>query len=150
MKLGNEGKAAGYVFEGQRQEDSDINLDDLQLTVRQVKKFKETELIGSKPTLVALKNPNSYLVATQLKELKVIKNGLKLFSGLLPKDLQFLTDIIYIPTLNCYLLASSQVLYRKDIDSKPPYLFLEINCGYTVNGCLFVLQFPPEANHHKR
>ena len=80
-------------------------------------------------THVALKDHNSFLIATDSQGLKVFEKGILVFSGELPEgDIQIF-DAIYIPALNSYLLASRSELYRKDINVKRPYLYLSVECS---------------------
>ena len=103
----------------------------LTLTVKQVKSFKEenSEYIGSQWTQIAFKSPKSYLVATFYKGFLLIENNITIDSGMLPDEVRLLQDIIYVPCLNSYLIASPNQLYRKDINDRPPYFYMNLDEG---------------------
>ena len=89
-------------------------------------------LIGeeSTATLIAFKNPTSFIIGTAKKGMIVIEDSDEKYSARLPRDRRgTLRDIVYIDHLDCYLLNFKDKIYRKDIDSKPPYIFLDIVSG---------------------
>ena len=105
-------------------------IDRLKLTVEIVKDCKEEGVIGGHWTHLALKSQNSYLICTFLKGLKIIENGSQIFSRMLTQNYNIILDAVYIACLNCYLIASNSKLYRKDINNKPPYFFMSVQCGF--------------------
>ena len=107
----------------------------VELVVEKAKGLEEEGLIGDEWTHVALKNRNSYMIGTMLKGLKIKENGALVYSGKLPEDEGILTDMIYVESLNCYLIASLYQIKRKDIDEKPPYLYMNYDCGSRIGGC---------------
>ena len=113
-----------------------LSLEDLKLNVNIVKDWKEERVIGGSHTHLAFKNENNYLIGTDGEGLKLILNDTPLFSGGLPEDGSVLLDIAYIPPLDFYLLASDEKIFRKDIDDKPAYPFMSIECGYRNGACL--------------
>ena len=109
------------------------SIDELRVKVSELRSeslFEGKNLIGGHWTIISLKSQNSYLIGTMKKGLRLRENGVEIYSGRLPiKDASF-RDIIYIPLLDCYLIVHNNKLYRKDIDEKPPYLFMGVNCGF--------------------
>ena len=65
-----------------------------------------------------------------------MEDGAQLYLENLSTNDRLLCDTIYIPPLNCYFLSLNEKLYRKDIDDKPPYLYLDVLCGWN-EGCYF-------------
>ena len=114
-------------------------LDDLTLTVDQIEELEEEEeedMIGDGLTFVGLKNHTSYLIWSNTKGMKLVENNVELYSAQLPKERKYFWDAVYTPSLNCYLMPSTYTLYRKDIDDKPPYLFMDVNCGGRMGSML--------------
>ena len=89
-------------------------------------------LIGDNLTHIAVKSPVSYLIATKEKGLKLFDIDSEVYSGRLPIHGAWLTDMIYIEPLDCYLLNHHHKIFRKDIDGRPPRLFMDVKCGYRV------------------
>ena len=81
-------------------------------------------------TFVAFKNPSSLLFGTYSKGIVLVENGSLLYCKMLGKEAEQVREITYINHLNCYLLKSNYKMYRKDIDEKPPYLYMDISCGF--------------------
>ena len=115
---------------------SGLSPEALKLEVEVVKDYKENLILGHHETHVALKNPDSFLIGTCLKGLILIKNDVQLYSGELPKAENQLSDIAYFPPLNCYFYAMKTKLYRKDNNDRPPYFFMDIQCGGRAGACL--------------
>ena len=111
-------------------------IDKVKLNVDKVRDCKEEGVIGGIWTQIALKNHKSFLIATSRKGLKIFENGTQKYSLKLPTDFNFLMDAIYIPPLNCYFLVSRSKLYRKDMDVKPPYLYMDLRTGGRVGAHL--------------
>ena len=109
---------------GQNQHEGDVRL------VQRVLDCSEKGLIGGRVTLIALRSHTSYMIGTHRKGLKMIENNRQVYSRKLPGDDKSLYDIVFIPPLDSYFLASEDKLYRKDRDNEPPYLYLELTCGY--------------------
>ena len=66
-------------------------------------------------------------------EFQVVEGGKRIFSGRVGGSLN---DSIYFSPLNCYFLLSSTNLYRKDIDGRPPYVFMRVVCLSPTGACL--------------
>ena len=106
-------------------------------------------IIGSNTTFLAVKNKTSFMLATWKKGLRVVEDGSEVYSENLPSLYGSLRDLVFIEPENCYLMAHDHKLWRKDIDSKPPYVVMEMTCGFRKgasfrysepNNRLFVIQ----------
>ena len=97
----------------------------------------ESSIIGDKNTFVALKHPKSFLITTSKRGLKVIEKNKLIYSNLLPSRDGALKDVVYIPTEDCYLIDFEDHIYRKNIDGRPPYVYLEYKCGYRVGASFY-------------
>ena len=108
-------------------------IQEMSVAVEQVRNHEQEGIIGgiigSFCTISALKNETSYMIGTECNGIKLIERGRQIYSGRLPVYDALLTDIIYIKSQNCYLLNYDEKVYRKDIDGRPPYLWMEIFCG---------------------
>ena len=112
-----------YPLPGQYKEE---DLASLELKIEEVQNHFEKDLIGDGWTLLALKNPSSYLLHSIGKGLKVIENGKEFYSGKLdPTKYKYVRDTLYCKPLNCYFFYTDlHQIFRKDIDDKPPYLYI--------------------------
>ena len=114
-------------MENTNQKDVPEELAKINLKVEEVANHLEKGIIGDQWTYLALKNANSYMVASMGTGLKVIENGEVLYSA---KHSGTVFSTIYIAHLNCYLLYHHHAkIYRKDIDDQPPYLYMDLWCG---------------------
>ena len=114
------------------------HFDRMEVVVEEVKDCSIGYKIGGHYTHIAMKNPNSYLIGTTFRGIRLEhNNGALTYSGKLTGASTCIWDIIYASSpLDCYFLASNDKLYRKDIDAKPPYVCLSIECGYRYGACL--------------
>ena len=48
---------------------------------------------------------------------------------------------IYIQTLDCYLFSCNSKLYRKDIDGKDPYIFIDDNSFCLADDFYYLEQY---------
>ena len=126
-KMRNRGEGANQQKESR--------IEGLHLSVELSKDCHKEGVIGGKDTLVALKSTNSYLVGTWGKGIILTENGAEIYSGSLPVEGKSLRDIIYITPLNCYILSHDKKLYRKDIDDKPAYLYMDVESGNKLGSC---------------
>ena len=90
---------------------------------------------GGHSTLIAMKNHNSFLVESRGKEIILVENGKKLYSSKLPFPELSVYDLIYVPFKNCYFFDYDRTLYRKDINKKPFYFFMDCACGNKIGAC---------------
>ena len=123
-------------FEEENLHKRELRIKHLELEVEKVKDCKKTGVVGGDCTLLAVKNNFSYLIATSKKGLTLVEEAAQIYSGMHPVAYGSLRDIAYIPPLDCYLMAHEDKLYRKDIDDKTAYLFMDIKCGWRP-GCCF-------------
>ena len=101
----------------------------ISLDLKLVKKHKGWFNFRHSWSQLALKNENSYFIGPLDKEkFTLFENGEILFSGKVDNSgWTFMTGLTYIESLDCYLFNNNRSIYRKDIDQKPPYLFLDQN-----------------------
>ena len=92
---------------------------------------KDEELLDCRHH-IAVKNENSFLLASESSGFKVAENGLVIYSNKANPPSEKIVDVCYHKKLNCYLSASRTTIYRKDIDSKDPYPCIQITC---LNRC---------------
>ena len=114
---------------GEEDPEEDSRLKNIEFSLKELNSFKETDIIGSDRTYLALKNTSSYMIGTQSQGIKVIENNSEVYSSKLPVDGAWLCDIIYAKPVNCYLLAYNDRLYRKNIDGQSPFLYMAVRCG---------------------
>ena len=108
---------------------------DPQLGVEKNRDCEQWGRIGGRTTVIGLKNSNSFLIGTQRKGLILMEDGAEAFVGNLPVKYGSLLGIIYYLPLKCYLLAHDDRVYKKDLNSRPVYLFINIQCGKRAGGC---------------
>ena len=112
------------------EEDSDhesiFDQDDINLSIRRINYGDRPEFIRGLWTFFACKNPTSFAIGTDDHGLLVIENLVKIYSQRFAGDENRLKSIIYIDNLDCYLLHCNNRIYRKDVDTHPPYLFIDV------------------------
>ena len=127
------------VGEGQpydeEEEETQIKIEDVQVAVGLVRECKNLGKIGDNYTFLAMKNSDSYMLATCDVGLLLIENRKRTYST--PSKSRFgdVMDAIYIPALDSYLIAYNYQLFKKDINDQPPYLFLDVQCGVRLGAC---------------
>ena len=92
-------------------------------------------IIGHRPTHLALKNISSYMIATWGAGIKVVEDNKLIFSGEFRLRRGSLQDMVYVSHLNAYFMDHNRKLYRKDIDGNPPYLYMDLVCGFREGAC---------------
>ena len=103
----------------------------LELKIDEINDHKEKNVVGEDWTLIALKNPTSYLIATEETGLKVIENSKEVYAGPLPKDntrlsfFDILSNLIYVQEGDYYLIHYMARLWRKNIDQSPLFIFMD-------------------------
>ena len=118
------------LFEANLNSSKVLDREAIEISVNLVDELEEQGMIGGDSTHFAVKNNDSYMIATECKALKLIENKILVYSSHLLIDDATLTDIVYVPYLDCYLMDYHHQIYRKDIDEMPPYLYLDVLCGY--------------------
>ena len=107
----------------------------INLEVEIINKFGLDKFTGGYKSHLAFKTPTSFLIATQKKGLKVIEEEKKLYAGELPSEIRrMISVVIFIDHLNCYLLYARGIIFRKDVDSRPPYFFMRLVGTSTSRG----------------
>ena len=116
-------------------------VEDLELATHLIKNCREEGIIGKHLTMLALKNQNSFLIATNHKGIgiKLYEGGVLMYKGRLKPRfekaaLSKLNDMIYIPDLNCYIFIYEDHVFRQDIDFKGPYLYIKKMFGGKIPG----------------
>ena len=94
---------------------------------------EDSKIVGNS-TFLALKSPTSYMIGTYRKRIKLIEDNQIIFSEKLSNKFSRLKDIIYIDSLDCYLLSHDKQIFIKNIDDKPPETYLEIETCYRLGG----------------
>ena len=95
-----------------------------------------SNIIGGNWTFLALKNPKSFLIGTKGYGLKLIDNGFQVYtSAVTNATFTSLLGMIYIETKDYYLMGYNGKIYRKNIDSKDPYLFIDLKIGVRIGAC---------------
>ena len=128
-----------YLSVGKK-ETQGTKLENLQVSIAGLENYWAVEEEQDDGIRLVMKDENSYLVWEENEGgFKIKENGTQLFFIPSAKDndgsrLYSLEDAIYFPPLNCYLLAAYNRLYRKDIDSKPPYLMMGVELGGLKSG----------------
>ena len=79
---------------------------------------------------IGLKNATSYAIGEDIKTLVVVENQTQIRFDRFYGASDWIQAILYIDHLDCYLIQSKTKIYRKDIDSSPPYLFMDIDRRY--------------------
>ena len=93
-------------------------------------------VIGDSVTLLAVKNPTSFMIATFGKGLQVFENNKLIFSAKFFFYRTKLKDLVYIDHLNCYFLHRGGKFYRKDVDNHPPYFYIHLVSEGKFGSCL--------------
>ena len=109
----------------------------LSVNITPVKNESEPGIVGGAMTLLAMKDPKSYLIASFKMGMKLIEKKTTIFMKKLPSSINQVWDAIYTKNQNCYFLIIGSSLYRKDIDAKKPYLFNnKISISYQLGNSL--------------
>ena len=101
----------------------------LSVSVELLRNHVENGIIGGYTSLLALKSPSSYLIGSDYTGIKLIEDGVEIYSARLPFEHASLNDLVYIEHLNFYLLHYNKKIYRKDIDDQAPYIFMDFECN---------------------
>ena len=108
----------GYHFEEE----------DLEVVVEEIHDHSR-ELMGRLPNFMAIINQADYVLGKYGERLKVMDENSQIYLERLPSNQTNLIDLVYIQHLDSYLLDCCGKIYRKDIDEKPPYFFMNLHCG---------------------
>ena len=116
-----------------------IDINNFEVEVECLSAPRSKVITGDSATFLALMSESSFMVATNKKGIKVVKNGVQVYSGLLPLidgELKGLKDTIFIESLDCFLLCYNNTLWRKNLDGTRPSLFMDVLCGGRDGACL--------------
>ena len=130
-------KSGSLALFEKRREYTYKQLEDLELASERLLVYNSFDNLGRMPTFLALKSdkPLSFMVATSTRGMEVYENGLKLYSRKQFGKGKKLKDLIYLNHLDCYLLALGSKIYRKDINKKHPYPFINVDCSGRNGAC---------------
>ena len=127
----------GDLYEAHQLVKAGQGITGMTISVETVKELKGDGFVGEDWTYLALKDESSFMIGTHHEGFKVVEKDNVLYSGKLPVGNVWLGDIIYVKPLNCYFIDHNDKLYRKDVDHHPPYLYMDVKCGYRV-GASFI------------
>ena len=99
----------------------------INLSVKMIKKLKKWDNLGFSTTFLAMKNTVSYMIVTAEKGLKVIEKNSQIYSGVHFQGKIPITNLLYIDSLDCYLMFRQSKIYRKNINKRPPFPFFELS-----------------------
>ena len=101
----------------------------MKIEMQVVKNLKDSK-IGSWPTFLSLKTPQTYLIGTFLNGLKLFKNNTLIYSEKLEGNQCRYTDVMYIESMDSFIFYANRVLYQKTNDENPPIEFFKpIHCA---------------------
>ena len=113
---------------------SEKRIQNMQISVQNTLDPSEQGLIGGRDTLLALKDVSSCLVGTSKKGIKLVELGSIKYKVNMSSTI---LDIIYAENLDCYFLLDDALnIYRKNIDERPPSIFMKIDAGLQVGKSL--------------
>ena len=102
----------------------------LQVRVEFIADHKEPGIIGDTVSHIALKNSSSYLIGTTRSGIRLFETNKEIFCDRLSPRGTKLYDMIYVKDLNAYFLCQDHKLYRKDVDQKQAYLYVDESIGH--------------------
>ena len=116
------------------------SLDMLVIKTTQIAGFRKKSHKQDQFVHIAFKDLKSFMMGTLQFLVQVIEKGKSIFSETIRSSRYGIKDIVYFRPLNCYLISMSQAIYRKDIDGKHPYRYMNIDCGSKDGACFAVSQ----------
>ena len=120
------------------------NSDKQNLVVPEVKNHQKENHIGDDCTHLAVKNPNSYMIATTEKRLQIIENGVQVFENSGTR-IGIVNDLIYIKEVNSYFISfQNRGLSMKKIEAKSPYKTLLMHFSPTGREGACLKYYPPK------
>ena len=130
------GHTSAHSWEAPFQLSSQHKIKNTKLVVNQVNDCLNQRVIGGNDTVISLQNQNSYLIGTRKKGFILVKNGIQLYFNNIPQSEESITDTVYVPSLDCYIMNCNCMLFRKNIDDQPASFFMGVNGGYRPGACL--------------
>ena len=110
------------------QSGSSFKQKDLKIKIQEFKNQSNKGIIRGDWTYVTLKDLNSYAIETDGQGLKVVEDSVEIYSKSFPGNKNIRNSINYREDLNCYLLNFNYQIYRKEIDDRHPYFFMDLYC----------------------
>ena len=117
-------------------EDYDDSPPELKITTHVIKSFWQSDLLGKKWTLLAMKDEFNFLVGTHEKGLILVKNNEEVYSDELPEKGKRLWDMVYASKQDCYYICHFEKLYKKANDDKPPTMHMSFEFGFRIGACM--------------
>ena len=111
-------------------------IEDVQLTAEIIKSYREKGMMIGQQTALAFKDLSNYAMATERRGVKCISNGTEYSSKNTFEFGSAVRDMVYADHLDSYFIDYHMELYRKDVDDKPPYHYMNLNCGLRSGACL--------------
>ena len=86
---------------------------------------------GNITSMVAVKNAHSYLISFNYLGLRLVEQGKQIFNSqdlekYWPKNLIKYQHIIYVKSMNYYLIKMHHIIFIKRIDAKKPFIFMNL------------------------
>ena len=120
--------ATGDNNQSQDLADDSFDEQKIRLNLELFKNQQKVGIVGGLLSYLSFKNSTSFAIGTYQNGLVVVENGEEIYSAELQQDVKDMNNIIYIEHLDCYLIyCYENVVYRKDIDDKPPYLYFAVD-----------------------
>ena len=131
MNLGEETLASSKVLKKEVQLSDCIEFEenDLEIEIKTMKSLHEEGLTGGRWTFLVLKNSSSFIIGNNHNWLKLYEDNNQLYFENLRDSRITIKGLVYIDFLDCYLLGYNDAIYRKDVDDKAPYLYINLSCG---------------------
>ena len=85
---------------------------------------------------LALKDPTSYLLIIYGVKLELVEKGQKMYSTKFSLMINSPFDAVYAEHLNAYLIIYKDMVIRKDIDSRVPWIWMRIGSNFGHDGIL--------------
>ena len=99
------------------------------LKFEQVADLSTNPEIGGAYTMVAMKNKNSYCLATDKNGYVLYEGGKKINDGHFKENANFFKSIVYVKDVDAYFMVLSHKIYKKQINGLNPDLWLDGNFG---------------------
>ena len=109
--------------------------------MQEIGNYYEEGFIGTRETYMAMKNEGTYFIETVERGYKLIKDSIEVYSEKVGED--ELGCSVYATPLDCFLFfLHDDKIYRKDLNQKPPSLFMDLS-SLDINYCFDKLFVSP-------
>ena len=119
---------SNFVLEQKRKEEALYK--NLRLSTNKITTCNQGTLIGTNATLLAVKDETSFLIGSNRMGLRLDEGEKTVYTSKMLDMHNILSGIIYVRRLDAYFLCLEGKIYRKDIDGKREYIWMNI-----PNGC---------------